>query len=109
MSDVGVEKFMISAPDGNQSSVQGSLHAFLLVRGIIVGAAIFLLADVIAWLFKIPEAAWAYRWLSLVPIIRGFTHLDTYRFQREMVYRPSIGVSLAASCGGLGFPQLVLA
>jgi O-antigen/teichoic acid export membrane protein len=101
MSDVGVEKFIISAPDGNQSSVQGSLHAFLLVRGVALCAAIFFLADLIAWLFKIPDAAWAYRWLALVPLIRGFTHLDTHRFQRELTYRPNIVVSLAASCGGL--------
>ena len=102
MSDVGVEKFMISAPDGNQSQVQGTLHAFLIARGIVLGMIIFLFADVIALVFKIPEAAWAYRWVSLVPFIRGFTHLDTSRFQREMAYRPNIGVNLAASCGGLG-------
>ena len=101
MSDVGVEKFLISSHDGDRLPIQGSLHAFLIVRGIALGAAIFLLADPVAKLFGVPDAAWAYRWLSIVPIVKGFAHLDAYRFQRDLIFWPNISVNLAGAGAGL--------
>jgi O-antigen/teichoic acid export membrane protein len=48
--------------------------------------SIFLLAHPVAALFSVPSAAWAFRCLALVPLLRGLTHLDMYCAQREMKF-----------------------
>ena len=42
-----------------------------------------------------PDVAWVYRLLALVPIIKGFAHLDVRRFHRRLHYRPGILVEVA--------------
>ena len=100
LSDVGTEQFLIRSPDGEDPALQNALQGFAVLRGIAIGLGIFLLADISARLFSIPDVAWAYRLLALVPIIKGFTHLDMRRFQRRMAYRPSIYVALGGVTAG---------
>jgi O-antigen/teichoic acid export membrane protein len=57
-----------------------------VLRGIALAAILFVSADFVAWLFQSPEATWAYRALALVPLIRGFIHLDYRRFERAQNY-----------------------
>jgi len=42
----------------------------------------------IAGFLNIPEVAWAYQLLALVPVIRGFEHFDIYLLNREMKFGP---------------------
>ena len=43
----------------------------------------------------VPEAAWAYRILAFMPLVRAFTHFDIWRLNRQMVFWP-----LGADRGG---------
>lgn len=97
MSSLGMENFLIQAHDGNEPRFQGTAHLLLVLRGLINASCIFLLAGPISNLFGVPQACWAFRCLALAPLIRGWNHLDTYRFQREMQFRPAVIVDIASN------------
>jgi O-antigen/teichoic acid export membrane protein len=99
-SDLGVELYLIRAPNGDEPIVQNTLHTVLVARGFLLGLAIFLAADLTAWLFNVPEAVWAYRMLAIVPVLKGFLHLDIRRMQRGLAYYPTVGIALAGTTTG---------
>lgn len=90
MSDLGVDRFIVQASDGDDEKLQSTLQFVLIARGLCIGLLMFLSAGSISSLFGVSETYWAFQWLALVPIIKGFTHLDLKRFQRNLTYRPEI-------------------
>lgn len=90
MSTLGLQQMIVQDKGGNDPNVQAGLQGFHLLRGLISGAVLFLLAHPIARFLGIDEIAWAYQLLALVPVLRGFIHFDIYRLQRQMRYLPSI-------------------
>lgn len=102
MSDLGVEHYIVRAEDGEDPAVMRTLHAILLGRGLLIGAVVFLCADTVATLFEVPEAAWVYQVLAVVPVIKGFVHLDMRRQQREFIYRPNLMAMISGTLAGLG-------
>ncbi len=88
-TELGLELFIIRAKDVEDETLQQTAHTFSIIRGIIASIAMFLLAYPIALLFDVPQAAWAYRWLALAPLVRTLLHLDYLRFQRYYRYWPS--------------------
>jgi O-antigen/teichoic acid export membrane protein len=99
VSNLAVDRLLIQAPDGDDPKLQATAHGLQVVRGVLGGIIVFLAAASIAAFFKIPHVAWAFQILALVPVIRSLMHLDTVRFQRAMVYRPTFWVE--------ALPQLV--
>lgn len=99
LSNMAIDKIIVQADDGGEARVQATGHAFQALRGAVAGAVLFLAAWPLANLFGVPEAAWAFQWLALVPVARGFVHLDPVRYQRDMRFAPSVLV--------LTVPQLV--
>jgi O-antigen/teichoic acid export membrane protein len=79
------------------------------VRGLMGGLILFLLAIPIAHLFKVPEIAWAFQILALLPVLRGLIHWDMVVHQRSMDFRataivdalPPIATLLIAYVGAL--------
>lgn len=109
VSELGVELFLIRSPKASETSLQSTLHTILIARGFVAAAAIVLLAAPIANLFGVPEVAQAYRWLALVPAIRGFMHLDVRRFEKEFRYWPGIIANfMAIGAGTLAAAVLVI-
>lgn len=92
VSNLAIDRLLIQAPDGNDEKLQATAHVLQVVRGVIGGALVLALASTLANLFHVPDAAWAFQVLALVPVIRGFSHLDTVRVQREMVFQPTFWV-----------------
>ena len=101
ISDLGAEMYLIRSPDIADPRLQNTLQSILIMRSIVSALLIFVLADPIAWLFAAESAAWAYRALAVVPLIRGFTHLDTRRFERELLYWPGLVIKSLAAFAGL--------
>lgn len=97
MSNLGMENLMIQAEDGDQPRFQGTSHLLLVLRGSVNAVCIFVLADPISVLFGVPQASWAFRCLAMTPFIKGWTHLDTWRFQREMRFAPGVMAEAASS------------
>jgi len=90
MSALGLQQQIVQARDGNDPRLQAGLQGFQLLRGMISGAVLFLIAGPVAWFLGIPQVTWAYQLLAVVPILNALVHFDVYRMNRAMVYLPGI-------------------
>jgi O-antigen/teichoic acid export membrane protein len=96
-SSLGLETRLIQAEDGNDQTFQKSAQFLQACRGLLNASLTFSLAGLLSLLFGVPQAEWAFRCLALVQLIKGFTHFDQYRFQREMRFGPAVRVDVAGS------------
>jgi len=101
VSEVAADKLLIQAKDGDDQQLQKSAHFFQIGRGLFGAAALFLLAGPVARLFGAPETEWAFRALAVVPLMRGFMHLDMRRVQRGLRYKPFIVVDLVSQAAAV--------
>lgn len=89
-SGLGLQQLIIQDKTGDDPRLQAGLQGFNLLRSLLSGLALYLLADPIARFLGIPDIAWAYQLLALVPVMRGFEHFDIHRLNRKMQFRPLI-------------------
>jgi O-antigen/teichoic acid export membrane protein len=84
LSNFAADKIIVQAKEGQTLSFQATAQLLRVIRGLISGGLILLLAGSVATQFNVPEAAWAFRSLALIPILAGLFHLDIERLQKEM-------------------------
>lgn len=101
VSEIGIDKFFIRSIETNDVSLQQTLHSIQIVRGLISALIMFCLAQPIAILFGAPDTTWVFRGLALVPLVRGFAHLDIRRYERELKFWPNTISNLIATFVGL--------
>jgi O-antigen/teichoic acid export membrane protein len=87
LGSLSLGQMLIQAKDGEDEKLQATAHALSVVRGVVSGLLLLACASPLAALFGVPEAVNAFRWLALIPVLRGLAHLDQQRLQREMKYR----------------------
>ncbi len=81
---------IIQSKAGDSAPFQATSHAFQFALSL---ASAFLMAGLsypLAHAFKVPGLAWAFALLAVVPLTRGFEHLDYSRQQRELNYLPAV-------------------
>ena len=88
MSNIALDRLIVQDREGDGTRLQASVQALQVARGALGGAILFALAGPMARLFGVPDLVWAYQMLALLPFMRGFLHLDIYRAQRAMNFRP---------------------
>lgn len=109
-SAFGLPQQIIQARDGDDPRFQAALQGFQLVRGVVSALILLVLADPLARFLRVPDVAWAYQVLALMPILTALVHFDVYRRQRRMDYRPILlTVTLPALVSLLATWPLVLA
>ncbi len=86
----GLQQQIIQSKDGEDARFQAALQGFQVLRGIIAGAVLFLLAQPIANFLNIPEVAWAYQVMALMPVFRALQHFDIHRLNRALRYAPML-------------------
>lgn len=99
LSDVGADRLIVQASDGDEPRMVATAHATLLLRGLIAAFLLYAGSGAIAEYFRIPEAQPAFALAALVPLIKGFMHLDPRRAQRRLDNRAFLAVEV--------LPQLV--
>ncbi len=90
MSTLGLHQLIVQDKNGDDPEFQANLQGFHLLRSLISGLLLLALAHPLARFLGIPDIAWAYQLLALIPVLRGFVHFDIYRLQRQMSYFPLI-------------------
>lgn len=101
VTSLGLNQLIIQDKAGNDPRLQAGLQGFNLMRSILSGGTIFLLAGPIASFLGTEDIVWAYQLLGLMPVLTGFYHFDIYRLQRKMTFLPSIIASLVPNAIGL--------
>lgn len=90
LSALGLQQQIIRDSRGEDPRLQHALQGFQVMRGLISASVLWLIADPIAAFLGIPEAAWAYKWLALVPLLNALIHFDIYRLSRKMRFGPML-------------------
>ncbi len=94
ISALGLQQQIVQHQDGDNPQYQAALQALHATRALFSGGLLLVLADPIAAFFNIPDVAWAFRLMAVVPVLNGLTHMDQDRMKRRMRYMPSILVSV---------------
>lgn len=89
-SNLGLQQLMVQDRAGDDPRLQAGLHGFNALRGLAAGLILFALAGPLAAFLGVPDIAWAYQLMALVPVARGLQHFDVERFKRTMRFGPSI-------------------
>ena len=97
ISSLALDKLLIQSKDGDEPGLQWTAQFIQAIRGLCNGAVLFLLGGLAARLFGIPQAAWSFRALALLPVLRGLSHFDTVRMQRGLRFGPSITVDIGSN------------
>ena len=93
-TNIAADRLLIQAKDGDDPALENTMHAFEILRGAALAVILFFLAGPLADFFRVPEAIDAFRMLALVPLIRGFRHLDMFRVQRAKNFGPFVKTPL---------------
>jgi O-antigen/teichoic acid export membrane protein len=96
VTDLSMGTQLVQASDGDDSGLQGTIHTATVSRGVLMSAALFLLASPLAWLFNVGSALWAFRCLALVPLVRSFAHSDINRLQRHLNFLPLVATEVGS-------------
>jgi O-antigen/teichoic acid export membrane protein len=90
ISNLSAQMLIVQAEDGDDPRFENTIHFIHAGRGLLNATLIFLLAGPVSRLFGAPQAKLAFECLALVPLIRGFYHMDVNRFQRHMRFGPFV-------------------
>ena len=97
VSDFGPDRLLIQAEDGDEPAFQATSQFLLLIRGMVCGGLLGILAIPIAYWTGSSQIAWMIAALGLVSGLRGLMHLDGKRMQRNHDFRTSMISELASS------------
>lgn len=81
---------IIQSKDGDLELFQATSHVFQFVLSLVGAFLIVILSHPVANAFHVPQDAFAFGLLAVVPLARGFEHLDYCRQQRELKYIPAV-------------------
>jgi len=97
----GLQQQIVQSKDGDNERFQAALQGFQVLRGVFAGFVLFLLAQPIANFMKIPDIAWAYQVMALMPVFRSLQHFDIHRLNRSMRFGPMILTSAVPAIASL--------
>ncbi|MCB1520846.1 MAG: oligosaccharide flippase family protein [Hyphomicrobiaceae bacterium] len=101
LSDIGADRLIVQARDGDDERLVATAHATLIARGFLTAAAILVAAVPLASAFGVPHAAWAFATVAIAPALKGFLHLDSRRAQRRLDNRPQMLIEVVPQAAAL--------
>lgn len=93
-SEISADRYIMQADERELDRALEACHALLVLRGVVCALLIAALAAPAATLFGAPGATAAFLVAAMVPLIKGFTNLDSKRAQRAFDNRPAILIEL---------------
>lgn len=94
LSDLGADRLIVQARDGDDPRVVATAQALLVARGLLTALALILVAAPAAHFLGIADAAWAFSAAAVVPLLKSFTSLDARIAQRTLDNRPQLAIEV---------------
>lgn len=88
-STLGLQQQIVQTREAD-ARFQAALQGFQVLRGVLAGVVLFAFAGRLATFMGIPEAAWAYQVLAVVPVLNALQHFDIHRLNRDMGFGPLV-------------------
>ena len=89
-SSLGLQQQIVQSKQGDDPEFQAALQWFQVFRGVLSGAALLAIAGPMARFMAVPEVAWGYQVLAVVPVLNALVHFDIHRLSRRMVFWPML-------------------
>ena len=87
-SDLDFGKYIQQNRKGDDPDFIAAIKTMQVMRGALMGLALFALAWPMAQLFGQPDLVWAYQFVGVIPLIWAVMHPDLDRFARNMNFLP---------------------
>lgn len=100
-TDIAADRFIIQSDSGNDRQLMGIAHAVQLLRAVFIACLLWLIAPLAAGLFHVPQAAWGFQAAALALLVKGFTHLDSKRLQKQLDNRAAMLLEIVPQAGAL--------
>ncbi len=94
VSDVAVDRLILQADDNEDLRLMANGHSVLVIRALLMSLMLFAAAPLFAAAFSLVEATTAFRAVALIPLLKGFMHLDCRRAQRRLDNRAAVLVEI---------------
>jgi O-antigen/teichoic acid export membrane protein len=94
MMELPAERFIVQADEGDDPDVLANSHTILILRGLAASAVLYFASGSIAAFFGIAETAPAFAAMAMVPLVKGYQHLDQRRRQRRLDNSASLAIEL---------------
>jgi O-antigen/teichoic acid export membrane protein len=89
-SYLGLQQLIVVDKDGDDPHVQAAMQGFQVMRGVLSFLLLLAISGPYARFLGIPEVAWAYQVLALIPLMNGLQHFDVHRLKRSLNFMPSV-------------------
>jgi O-antigen/teichoic acid export membrane protein len=83
-SDLGLREAIIQDKRGEEQAFLDTAWSFQIIRGLILGVAIYLLASPMANFFNAPQLTQMLHYSALVPVLQGFDSLGMMTANRQL-------------------------
>lgn len=97
LSDLGPDRLLIQAEDGDQPEFQKTAQSLQALRGLACACALLVFAIPVASLLGTPAAYGQLAAVGLITLLRGGLHLDVKRRQRTGNFRPQLTADLVSA------------
>lgn len=101
VTDLSLDRYLMRAPDGASRNVQQAAHGAALIRGVLGTAVMLASVFPLLAIYNISEELPAFAVVALVPLLRGFTHLDYRLHNRLMRFGSTIAIEVVSALAGL--------
>lgn len=101
VTDLSVERYLMRAKDGASRAVQRAAHGTSLLRGAVGSLFMAVSLPPLLLVYDMQGQVWALAAVALVPLIRGFTHLDYRLHNRHLNLGSTAAVEVGSSVIGL--------
>jgi O-antigen/teichoic acid export membrane protein len=88
ISDIGVERLLMTAREGDDPDFIAALQGAALLRGLAMAVMLMLLAVPMAYSLADGASLQTYLALAIIPLLRGFLNLDYRKSERNFRYGP---------------------
>lgn len=96
ISDISFGLFIVQSKEGDTPETQNTAHFLAVVRGVLIFLMLLVLAKPLAWLFNLNEIWPAFALLAFIPLLNGFGHYDTRRYERSLRFGPAALIEVIA-------------
>ena len=94
ISDVAVDRMVLQSANYDDQRTIATGHTVLLARAALMSFVLWAAAPWFAWLFGLYDATLAFRAVALIPLLKGFMHLDCRIAQRQLDNRAAVLVEV---------------
>jgi O-antigen/teichoic acid export membrane protein len=86
LTDTGVNKFLLQDDDGGTYRTLCTIHSIAALRGAALAVLLLVIAPPWCWILGISHTSSTFGLLGLVPLVRGFGHLESVQNQRDLKF-----------------------